>query len=89
MKFRWLGEACVEIVARRHLLVDPNFRLDPQPDVDLILVTHEHDDHFRAYPIHYDPDEKLTLAQQLVEKIRAQGVESATLAMGEWVELTT
>jgi L-ascorbate metabolism protein UlaG (beta-lactamase superfamily) len=188
MKFRWLGEACLEIVAdRRHLLVDPNFELDPQPDVDLILVTHEHDDHFRdearelgapfwaprsavdafdleatvvepghedgeievvpsfcygseesvgylvhgeddllhlgdsfrspevetdvvfvpifadyheeileaietcgasrAYPIHYDPGEKGDLAQELVEKIRARGVESAVLPMGEWVEL--
>ncbi|MFW6136169.1 MAG: MBL fold metallo-hydrolase [Chloroflexota bacterium] len=187
MRFRWLGEACIEIVARRHLLVDPNFKLDPQPDVDLILVTHEHDDHFRdearelgapfwapqsavdafdlqatvvepgyeqgeievvpsfcygseesvgylvhgevavlhlgdsfrspevetdvvfvpifthyhddildaiqtcgarrACPIHYDPDKKLDVAQRLVKKIQAHGVESAALPVGEWVVL--
>jgi L-ascorbate metabolism protein UlaG (beta-lactamase superfamily) len=46
MRFRWLGNACIEIVGKRHLLVDPNFVLPPEPTVDLILITHEHDDHF-------------------------------------------
>jgi L-ascorbate metabolism protein UlaG (beta-lactamase superfamily) len=177
----------VEIVAERHLLVDPNFELNPQSDIDLILVTHEHDDHFRdeapeldalfwaprtaadafdleatavepgheegeievvpsfcygseesvgylihgaidllhlgdsfrspdvetdvvfvpifadyheeileaidtcgasrAFPIHYDPDEKGDLAEELVEKIQAQGVDAATLTAGEWMDL--
>jgi L-ascorbate metabolism protein UlaG (beta-lactamase superfamily) len=173
-------------MGQQHLLVDPNYVLMPQPDVDLILVTHEHPDHFRdeakglgapiwapqsaveafdleativepgykangievvpsfcykseesvgylihdearllhlgdsfrspqvqtdlvfvpifadyhqeileaiqtcgarwAYPIHYDPQEKAAVAQQLVDKIQAQGVEAAILTLGQWVE---
>jgi L-ascorbate metabolism protein UlaG (beta-lactamase superfamily) len=47
MRFRWLGEACVEIKGQHHLLIDPNYTVPPDPGIDLILVTHEHDDHFR------------------------------------------
>lgn len=46
MKSRWLGNSCIEIIGQQHLLVDPNFFLAAQPEVDLILVTHEHRDHF-------------------------------------------
>lgn len=189
MRFRWLGEACIEIEERRRLLVDPNYTVQPEPGLDRILVTHEHEDHFReeardlnapilaprsaveafdldatvvtpgdregeievvpsfcygseesvsylihggearllhlgdsfrspdvstdvvfvpifadyheeileaidtcgarvAYPIHYDPQEKSGLAEQLVEKIRQQGVESTILSVGEWVEVS-
>lgn len=48
MKFRWLGNSCVEIVGRKHILIDPNYLIDPQPAIDYILVTHEHSDHFDA-----------------------------------------
>lgn len=101
MRFRWLGNVCIEIMGQQHLLADPNFVLTPQPALDLILVTHEHADYFRdeakglgapiwalksAAPIHYDPQEKTAIAQQLVDKIQAQGVEAAILTLGEWVE---
>lgn len=188
MRFRWLGNACIEIDGEQHLLIDPNFVLDPEPDVDLILLTHEHEDHFRdqarelgapfwapqsavdafdleatvvesgyrargievvpsfcygsqesvgyllgdgatllhlgdsfrspevetdlvfvpifadyhdeilqavqtcgarrAHPIHYDPDEKTELGQELVGKIQAQGVEASLLTVGQWVEVS-
>ncbi|MFW6110562.1 MAG: MBL fold metallo-hydrolase [Thermoproteota archaeon] len=47
MKVRWLGNACLEIFGEeQHLLVDPNFLREPNKDPDLILLTHEHDDHY-------------------------------------------
>ncbi len=46
MKVRWLGNSCVEVFGDRHILIDPNFLVEPMKEPDLILVTHEHDDHF-------------------------------------------
>ena len=46
MEIRWLGNSCVEILEDRHLVIDPNFKIEPEEDVDLVLVTHEHADHF-------------------------------------------
>jgi len=46
MKVRWLGNSCVEIIGKSHLLIDPNFLVEPEEGVELVLVTHEHSDHF-------------------------------------------
>lgn len=45
MKIRWLGNSCIEIFGRKHLVIDPNFKVPPEPGVDYVLVTHEHGDH--------------------------------------------
>ncbi|MBD3190627.1 MAG: MBL fold metallo-hydrolase [Candidatus Heimdallarchaeota archaeon] len=45
MEIRWLGNACLEIVASEKILIDPNFLVEPETDPELILITHEHDDH--------------------------------------------
>jgi len=46
MKVRWLGNSCVEIFGGYHILIDPNYLVEPEKTPDLVLVTHEHDDHF-------------------------------------------
>ncbi len=46
MKIRWLGNSCIEIFGRKHIVIDPNFKVPPEPEVDYVLVTHEHPDHF-------------------------------------------
>ena len=46
MKVRWLGNSCIEIFGSKHIVIDPNFLVPPEQGVDLVLVTHEHADHF-------------------------------------------
>lgn len=46
MKIRWLGNAAVEIFGEKHILIDPNVKTPPKQKADIVLVTHEHDDHF-------------------------------------------
>ncbi len=46
MRIRWLGNSCVEIFGSKHFVIDPNFIVPPESGVDLVLVTHEHADHF-------------------------------------------
>jgi L-ascorbate metabolism protein UlaG (beta-lactamase superfamily) len=48
MRVRWLGNSCIEIIGDKHIVIDPNFLVPPEPEVDLVLVTHEHADHFDA-----------------------------------------
>lgn len=45
MKIRHLGHSCVEIVGKHHILIDPDFTRDPEPDVEYICITHAHKDH--------------------------------------------
>lgn len=45
MKVRYLGHSCVEIRGRQHILIDPDFVRDPDPDVDYICITDAHRDH--------------------------------------------
>ncbi|KXB08331.1 Zn-dependent hydrolase [candidate division MSBL1 archaeon SCGC-AAA385D11] len=46
MRVRWLGNACIEMFGEKHVLIDPNFTTEPERKADLVLLTHEHDDHF-------------------------------------------
>ncbi len=50
MKVRWLGNACLEVFGEEHIIIDPNMTVSPKKEPDLVLLTHEHDDHF-------DPDD--------------------------------
>ncbi len=46
MKFRWLGNSCIELIGEKHVLIDPNYVVGPERDPDYVLITHEHPDHF-------------------------------------------
>jgi len=46
MRIRWLGNACVEVFSEKQLLIDPDFLVKPKSIPDVILLTHEHDDHY-------------------------------------------
>jgi len=45
LKIRYLGHSCVEIVGKHHILIDPDFTRDPEPNVEYICITHAHKDH--------------------------------------------
>jgi L-ascorbate metabolism protein UlaG (beta-lactamase superfamily) len=43
---RYLGRSCVEIVTDSdHIIIDPNYVENPRKGINVILLTHEHDDH--------------------------------------------
>ncbi len=45
MRLRWLGNSCIEIIAEKSVLIDPNYVAEPRGRYDYVLVTHEHEDH--------------------------------------------
>lgn len=49
---RYLGRACIEIIADDdHLIIDPNYVKPPRKGINKILLTHEHDDHLSSEKI--------------------------------------
>jgi len=41
-----MGNAAVEISSKKHILIDPNITVEVDIEPDIVLLTHEHDDHF-------------------------------------------
>ncbi len=54
MKVRWLGNSTVEIKKDKTIHIDPNPTIKPS-NPDIILITHEHDDHYNP---NIKPDNK-------------------------------
>ncbi|KXB01173.1 hypothetical protein AKJ41_02520 [candidate division MSBL1 archaeon SCGC-AAA259O05] len=46
MKVKWHGDASIEIFGDLHVLEDPNPVVPVEEESDVVLLTHEHDDHF-------------------------------------------
>ncbi|MFW6001537.1 MAG: MBL fold metallo-hydrolase [Halanaerobium sp.] len=42
---KWLGNAALEIRGEENIIIDPNFLVDAEVKADIVLITHEHDDH--------------------------------------------
>jgi L-ascorbate metabolism protein UlaG (beta-lactamase superfamily) len=45
MKVRFLGHSCIEIVGYRHILIDPDFTIEPESGIEYICITRGHKDH--------------------------------------------
>lgn len=45
IKLKWLGNAALEIRGEENIIIDPNFLVDAEVKADIVLITHEHDDH--------------------------------------------
>lgn len=46
MRVKWLGNSCVELLSEERVVIDPHPTVELYGEVDKILITHEHDDHF-------------------------------------------
>ncbi len=80
MEIRWLGNACLEVRGQQNLLLDPNYMLEPESDPDIILVTHEHDDHLSSELIEDYEEKKIFAPYTVFERHDIQGEK---LAAGE------
>src|SRR6056297_1550555 len=46
IKVRYCGAACVEIIGNNdHIIIDPVYRIEPDPGITAVFVTHDHSDH--------------------------------------------
>lgn len=83
MIVRWLGEACLEIEDDLNILIDPNYETKPETTPDIILVTHEHDDHFSMDVLEEYPEAKVYGPQSFFDTF---DVEGEVIESGETIE---
>jgi L-ascorbate metabolism protein UlaG (beta-lactamase superfamily) len=74
MKVRYLGHSCVEIIGQHHILIDPDFTREFEPDVEYILITHAHRDHIGR--VNEVPDAYVLASQDVCEIVTEMGVAS-------------
>ncbi|HKL11974.1 MAG TPA: MBL fold metallo-hydrolase [Halanaerobiales bacterium] len=73
MIVRFLGEASIEIEDDLNILIDPHYETEPKNKPDIILVTHEHDDHFDQEILKKYPDTSLYGPQSFFDKFSVEG----------------
>ena len=77
MKIRWLGHSCIEIIGKKHILVDPDYLVEPMPDIDYICITHGHRDHFGK--VAKFETGKIIASSDVCEIARKEGVKEERL----------
>ncbi|RLG57299.1 MAG: MBL fold metallo-hydrolase [Candidatus Hydrothermarchaeota archaeon] len=83
MRVRWLGNSCVEIFGKKHVVIDPNYIVEPKQEIDYLLVTHEHSDHFDLEKL------KKLRANNLIAPrfvLKRYGLEGITAEVGKEIE---
>jgi L-ascorbate metabolism protein UlaG (beta-lactamase superfamily) len=72
---KWLGHDTFKIVGEKVIYTDP-FQIDQPDKADIILITHEHYDHFSPEDIKkiLDPDTVLVLPKDCAGKIKAKEI---------------
>jgi len=76
MMLRWLGNSCVEIFGERHVVIDPNYLVEPEKGVDVVLVTHEHSDHFDPEKFEKLGVKELVAPKATLEEYELDGTEA-------------
>lgn len=46
IKVKWLGNSALLIEGEKNIVIDPAFKTEVDIKADIVLITHEHDDHF-------------------------------------------
>src|SRR6056297_2903655 len=45
IKVKWLGNSALLIEDGKNIVIDPSFKIETDFEADIVLITHEHDDH--------------------------------------------
>ncbi|RLI82717.1 MAG: MBL fold metallo-hydrolase [Archaeoglobales archaeon] len=76
MKLRWLGNSCIEIFGDLHIVIDPNFVIEPEPNIDYVLITHEHDDHIDVEKLKILNYKKLIAPEYTLKLYKLEGMRA-------------
>ncbi len=82
----WRGHACIQIKGSRNLYVDP-FQLTEKDSADIVLITHDHDDHLSPADLKkiVNPETEIVLPEQYAHQIEQGRVHG--IAIGNTLTL--
>lgn len=76
MRLRWLGNSCVEIWNDLHIIIDPNYIVEPERDIDYVLITHEHSDHIDVEKLKKLDYKKLIAPEYTLKQYKLEGIKA-------------
>ena len=79
IKLRWLGNSALEIEGDKNIIIDPAYIVEPEIEADIVLITHEHDDHI-------DPEKVEEISHDSTKVYAPQSVYDQFDIEGEVVE---
>ncbi len=79
IKLRWLGNSALEIEGEKNIIIDPSFDQEIETTPEVVLITHEHDDHI-------DPDLLAEISDDSTKVYAPQSVFDKFDIKGEVVE---
>ncbi len=79
IKVKWLGNSALLIEDDKSIIVDPSFKMETDVTADIVLITHEHDDHINPEDLEAVSDEetKVYAPQSVYDKFDIEGEVAA------------
>ncbi|RAK06329.1 L-ascorbate metabolism protein UlaG (beta-lactamase superfamily) [Halanaerobium saccharolyticum] len=75
IKVKWLGNSALLIEDKKNIVIDPSFKLETDFEADIVLITHEHDDHINPEHLAAVSNEqtKVFAPQSVYDKFEIEG----------------
>ncbi|MEC9490960.1 MAG: MBL fold metallo-hydrolase [Halanaerobiales bacterium] len=75
IKVKWLGNSALLIEDQKNIVIDPSFKLETDFEADIVLITHEHDDHINPEHLSAVSNEqtKVFAPQSVYDKFEIEG----------------
>lgn len=75
IKVKWLGNSALLVDSEQKIVIDPSFEIEADFEADIVLITHEHDDHINLDDLEtvITEDTKVYAPQSVYDKFEING----------------
>lgn len=75
IKVKWLGNSALLVDSEQKIVIDPSFEIEADFEADIVLITHEHDDHINLDDLEtvITEETKIYAPQSVYDKFEIKG----------------
>ena len=75
IKVKWLGNSALLVDSEQKIVIDPSFEMEADFEADIVLITHEHDDHINLDDLKtvITEETKIYAPQSVYDKFEIKG----------------